>query len=78
MYNIIEAYIEVAKEALRRSSMKFPGRQKVIVSTKMGFSYLTHQEYIKANNAGQIQKEGVFCRKRTERGSLAKNFGIKQ
>jgi large subunit ribosomal protein L10e len=52
--------------------MKFPGRQKVIVSTKMGFSNLTHQEFITANKAGLIQKEGVFCRKKTTRGPLSK------
>lgn len=57
--------------------MKFPGRQKVIVSTKMGFSYLTHQEYIKHNKNGNIQKEGVFCRQKTARGPLAKNLEIK-
>jgi large subunit ribosomal protein L10e len=52
--------------------MKFPGRQKVVVSTKMGFSYLTHQEFINANKEGLIKKEGVFCRKLSKRGPLSK------
>ena len=52
--------------------MKFPGRQKVVVSTKMGFSYLTHQEFINYNKKGLIQKEGVFCRPKTTKGPLSK------
>ena len=64
--------IEVAKEACRRASMKFPGRQKVVVSTKMGFSYLTHQEFLDYNKKGLIQKEGVFCRPKTTKGPLSK------
>ena len=67
-----EHTIELAKEALRRSSMKFPGRQKVVASIMMGFSYLTHQEFITANKEGLIKKEGVFCRKVSKRGPLSK------
>jgi len=67
-----ENLIKEAKEACRRASMKFPGRQKVVVSTKMGFSDLTHQEFINTNKQGLIQKEGVFCRKKTARGPLSK------
>ena len=54
--------------------MKFPGRQKVIVSTKMGFSYLTHQQYLQCEKNGRIQKEGVFCREKSNRGPLLKNL----
>merc|ERR1712154_256289 len=32
-------------EALRRSKYKFPGRQKIHVSKKWGFTKLTHAEY---------------------------------
>ena len=67
-----EETIEFAKEALRRASMKFPGRQKVIVSIKMGFSELTHQEYLKAKKEGQIQGDGAFCRIKSKRGPLSK------
>ena len=67
-----ETNIEIAKEACRRAAMKFPGRQKVVVSTQMGFSYMTHQEYIKANKEGLIKGEGAFCRKVTKRGPLSK------
>jgi large subunit ribosomal protein L10e len=65
-----EEFIDVAREALRRAGMKYPGRQKVFVSKKMGFSELTHQEFIKARNEGQIKADGSFCRLRSKRGPL--------
>jgi len=66
-----EEFIEVAKDALRRAAMKYPGRQKVFVSKKMGFSDLTHQEFIKARNEGKIKGDGAFCRIRSARGPLS-------
>jgi large subunit ribosomal protein L10e len=68
-----EEFAEVAKEALRRSSMKFPGRQKVMVSKKMGFSNLTHAQFLEAQKEGKIKADGAFCRIRRERGPLS-NF----
>jgi large subunit ribosomal protein L10e len=65
-----EEHIETAKDALRRAGMKFPGRQKVFVSQKMGFSNLTHQEFLKANKEGKIKGDGGFCRIRSMRGPL--------
>ena len=65
-----EEHILTAKDALRRASMKFPGRQKGFVSIKMGFSDLTHQEYLKANKEGRIKGDGAFCRIRSMRGPL--------
>merc|ERR1711957_822184 len=65
-----EEHIETAKDALRRAGMKFPGRQIVAVSIKMGFSELTHQEYLKANKEGRIKGDGAFCRIRSMRGPL--------
>lgn len=67
-----EENIENAQEALRRASMKFPGRQKVVVSRKMGFSNLTHQQYLQAKREGQIQPDGAFCRIKSKRGPLSK------
>ena len=66
-----EEYVEFAKDALRRSSMKFPGRQKVMVSKKMGFSHLTHAQFNKAKAAGEIKADGAFCRIRSKRGPLS-------
>jgi len=67
-----EEFVEFAKEALRRASMKFPGRQKVMVSKKMGFSELTHAVFLKAKKEGQIQNDGAFCRIKSKRGPLSK------
>jgi large subunit ribosomal protein L10e len=66
-----EEFAEIAKDALRRASMKFPGRQKVFVSRKMGFSNLTHTEYVKAKKEGEIKGDGAFCRIRSKRGPLS-------
>jgi len=38
--------------------MKFPGRQKVMVSKKMGFSALTHQQFLKARKEGTLKEDG--------------------
>ncbi len=67
-----EDFVETAKEALRRASMKFPGRQKVMVSRKMGFSRLTHYEFLKAKNEGEIEGDGSYCRIQSKRGPLSK------
>ena len=37
----------VVQEALRRARYKFPGRQKIIVSKKWGFTNVNKQEYVK-------------------------------
>jgi large subunit ribosomal protein L10e len=66
-----EDNIENAKEALRRASMKFPGRQNVVVSKKLGFSALTHQEYVKAKKEGELKKDGSFARIASKRGPLS-------
>ena len=66
-----EEYIEIAKDALRRASMKFPGRQTIMVSKKMGFTDLTHQQFLKARKEGQIKPDGAFCRIQSKRGPLS-------
>jgi large subunit ribosomal protein L10e len=47
-----EATVPVATEALRRAKYKFPGRQRVMLSRKWGFTSLTREEYValKAEN----------------------------
>ena len=64
--------VEIAKDALRRASMKFPGRQVVMVSQKFGFSHLTHYQYHKYNEEGNIKGDGAFCRVKSKRGPLSK------
>ena len=64
--------VEIAKDALRRASMKFPGRQVVMVSQKFGFSHLTHYQYHKHLEEGNIKGDGAFCRVKSKRGPLSK------
>jgi len=72
-----EDFLEHVKKALYRSSMKFPGRQKIAVSVKMGFSSLTFKEFLKAKEENTIDKKGNFCRIKSKRGPLATTLGIK-
>ena len=37
----------VVQEALRRARYKFPGRQKIIVSRKWGFTNVNREDYVK-------------------------------
>jgi len=37
----------VVREALRRARYKFPGRQKIIISKKWGFTNVNKDEYLK-------------------------------
>lgn len=70
-----EDIVPVAKDALRRASMKFPGRQVVMVSQKFGFSHMTHYEYLKAKKENDlIEDMGNFCRVLSKRGPLSKFF----
>ena len=69
-----EEHVETAKDALRRASMKFPGRQVVMISKKLGFSPLTHYEYNIAKKDNMIKNEGNFCRIMSKRGPLLQNL----
>ncbi|GMY10407.1 60S ribosomal protein L10-like [Fagus crenata] len=48
-----------AQEALRRAKFKFPGRQKIIVSRKWGFTKFSRTEYLKLKQENRIQPDGV-------------------
>jgi large subunit ribosomal protein L10e len=63
--------VDVAKDALRRASMKFPGRQVVMVSKQFGFSHMTHYQYHKYADNGMIKGYGSFCRVLSKRGPLS-------
>lgn len=39
-------------EALRRAAMKFPGRQKIVISKKWGFTKYTREEYAAMRQSG--------------------------
>lgn len=60
-----------AQEALRRAKFKFPGRQKVFVSRKFGFTKHVMSEFNKLRKEGKIQGDGVNVKTLTTRGKLS-------
>jgi large subunit ribosomal protein L10e len=68
----------VVMEALRRSRYKFPGRQKIIVSKKWGFTALNRAEYeeLKANK--QVVNDGAYVQYLKPKGNLLNNLRLQQ
>lgn len=65
------AYVKHAEEALRRAKFKFPGRQKVFVSRKYGFTKHVMSDFYKLKAAGKIQGDGVGVKVLTNHGPLS-------
>mmetsp|Transcript_12871 Transcript_12871/g.23135 ORF Transcript_12871/g.23135 Transcript_12871/m.23135 type:complete len:212 (+) Transcript_12871:53-688(+) len=61
-------------EALRRAKYKFPGRQKVIVSNKWGFTPFTHEEYKKLQSEGKLIPDGCYVKTVPTKGPLEAAF----
>lgn len=61
---------EVALEALRRAKMKFPGRQKIVVSKKWGFTKWTREEYAEMRQSGKLLATGNIAFYVSEHGKL--------
>ena len=61
-----------AREALRRAKFKFPGRQKIFVSRKFGFTKLVKADYYRLQKEGKIKPDGVGCKVITEHGPLSR------
>lgn len=57
-------------EALRRAKFKFPGRQKVMRSSKWGFTNYTREEYEKGRKEGWIVADGSSGKYVSEHGPL--------
>ncbi|ORY77392.1 ribosomal protein L10e/L16 [Protomyces lactucae-debilis] len=64
----------VVIEALRRSSYKFPGQQKIVISKRWGFSDLTREEYVERRQKGNIRPDGAFCQYLSPHGPLEENI----
>mmetsp|Transcript_11189 Transcript_11189/g.38926 ORF Transcript_11189/g.38926 Transcript_11189/m.38926 type:complete len:112 (-) Transcript_11189:117-452(-) len=54
-----KASIDAAVEALRRAKFKFPGRQKILHSTKWGFTKWTKEKYTALRAQGRLYDDGV-------------------
>lgn len=59
-----------AKEALRRAKFKFPGRQKVFVSRKFGFTKHVNSDFKKLQAAGKVQGDGINVKILRQHGPL--------
>ena len=60
-----------AKEAFRRCKMKFPGRQRVVVSDKFGFTKYTLAEIEAARAQNKLKPDGLTVKIIGEHGPLA-------
>jgi large subunit ribosomal protein L10e len=61
-------------EALRRCKYKFPGRQKIVVSNKWGFTKLTREEYEEARENGRLIPDGSHVKYINNHGPLINKF----
>nr|CAD7408262.1 unnamed protein product [Timema cristinae] len=57
-------------EALRRAKFKFPGRQKIYVSKKWGFTKYEREEYEGLRDDGRLAMDGCNVKYRPEHGPL--------
>merc|ERR1712007_416015 len=57
-------------EALRRAKFKFPGRQKIVVSRKWGFTKFDREDYEAWQREGRIESRGVHASLVDNKGPL--------
>lgn len=69
-----EANLPRVLEALRRTKMKFPGRQKIFISTKFGFTKFTKKEIDEHRQKGDITPSGSQIHFTKTKGRLEQNF----
>merc|ERR1719225_1364067 len=58
-------------EALRRTKFKFPGRQKIYVSKKWGFTKFERERYEEMRAQGRLQPDGSHVKYLPEHGPLS-------
>merc|ERR1712141_41264 len=58
-------------EALRRTKFKFPGRQKIYISKKWGFTKWDREVYEEMRAEGKLQPDGVNVQYKPEHGPLS-------
>ena len=67
-----DAHVSKAVESFRRAKFKFPGRQKIVVSKKWGFTKFKRDEYLEYKSEGRLLEQGIHAEKYTTHGPLAK------
>lgn len=63
-----------AIEAMRRSTYKFPGRQKIIVSKNWGFTPVRREEYVKLRQDGKLLQDGAYVKFLRGHGPVEENM----
>jgi len=63
-----------AVEALRRAKFKFPGRQRIVVSQKWGFTKIPKAEYPELKEKGKIDYYGSYAMRKSERGLILSHY----
>ena len=66
-----------AVEALRRSKFKFPGRQKIVLSNRWGFTKYTHEQYAEMKANGLLESDGNQVKHCRQHGPLPVPRGMK-
>ncbi|KAG5734377.1 hypothetical protein E4T56_gene2069, partial [Termitomyces sp. T112] len=69
-----ESNAAVVMEALRRARYKFPGRQKIIVSKKWGFTNVGKDEYLKLKEEKRVLQDGAYLQFIRPKGPLEQNL----
>jgi len=69
-----DANAAVVQEALRRARYKFPGRQKIIISRKWGFTNVNRGDYLKLKEDKRVLQDGAYVQYIRPRGNLEKNL----
>ena len=64
--------IENACEAMRRAKFKFPGRQKIVVSRKWGFTSYTRNDYVAWRKEGRLVNDGSNAKLLSNHGRMDK------
>ncbi len=69
-----DAHKAVVIEALRRAKYKLPGRQKILISQKWGFTDLAREDFLAARQEGRIIPDGCHIKHIKPKGSLEQYF----
>jgi len=73
----LDKYQKVAEDALRNAKFKFPGRQKVHVSSNWGFTKFSREDYQKWKAAGRLIPDGCGVQWLSAKGPLHRLIGKK-
>lgn len=65
-------------EALRRAKFKFPGRQKIYVSKKFGFTKYDRDVYDDLKSKGRLAYDGCNVQYRPEHGPLSEWMKVQE